>query len=65
MTYISFVEPTTGIDISIESDMSRAEAKEEIELCKLISKPMSINCASGGFTIIPVNVLENSIIVVN
>lgn len=65
MTYISFVEPTTGIDVSIESDMSRTEAKEEIELCKMISKPMSINCIGGGFTIIPVNVLENSIIVIN
>jgi len=65
MTYISFVEPTTGIDVSIESDMSRTEAKDEIELCKMISKPMSINCVGGGLTIIPVNVLENSIIVIN
>lgn len=65
MTYISFVEPTTGVDISIESNMSRTEVRDEIELCRMIPKPMSINCVGGGLTIVPVNVLENSIIVIN
>ena len=64
MIHISFIEPSTGVDVSIESEMSQSDFKEELEVCKLMSKSMTVDCGSGHLAVIPINVLEHSIIIV-
>ena len=48
----------------MESEMSQSDFKEELEVCKLMSKSMTVDCGGGQFAVIPLNVLEHSIIMV-
>lgn len=64
MIHISFIEPSTGVEVSIESEMSQSEFREELEVCKLMAKSMSVKCGDGQLAVIPLNVLEHSIIIV-
>jgi len=64
MTHISFIDPNSGVEVSIDSEMSQSDFKEELEVCKLMSKSLSVKCGDGQLAVIPLNVLEHSIIIV-
>jgi len=64
MIHISFIEPSSGVEVSMESEMNQSDFKEELEVCKLMSKSMTVDCGGGQFAVIPLSVLEHSIIMV-
>lgn len=64
MIHISFIDPNSGVEISMDSEMSHSDFKDELDACKLMSQSMTVDCGGGQFAFIPINVLEHSIIMV-
>lgn len=62
-TWISFVNPDTGIEVTYEINASREKCEEEMEAAVSLDRPFSAINAGGSKVIIPRTVIEDFIVI--